>query len=402
MPAVGAPAAETDAAMSRRLCFYSPDTLGLGHIRTNLALAAAAAEVSPPPITLLITGARAAAGFSLPRSTDLLVLPGIEKCTDGRYTARSLGTTLEDTVKLRSGIIEAAVDSFAPDVLVVDRVPGGAFGEIEPALQRMRQRAARCVFGLRDIIDTSDRTVEEWQRLRFDSLLTAFYDAIYVYGDRSVYDVATEYRLNTQVADKLVYTGYLCSPPANPTPPRDSISRALELPPGPIALCVLGGGQDGHDLAQLFLEARLPQEAFGVLVVGPYMPASEVRELRAQLLRRPQFRCVEFVPNLSDWMAVADAIVCMGGYQTICDVLSTGNPALVVPRHRPREEQLLRASRFRDLGALDMLHPEHASAEALSSWLISVLARRSHPRSLNAPHFANSGLTRAATLLARA
>jgi len=64
----------------------------------------------------------------------------------------------------------------------------------------------------------------------------------------------------------------------------------------------------------------------------------------------------------------ADHVVAMGGYNTVCEILSFGKPALIVPRVKPRCEQLIRAERLRALGLVDVLHPADLSPAALSAW----------------------------------
>jgi predicted glycosyltransferase len=59
----------------------------------------------------------------------------------------------------------------------------------------------------------------------------------------------------------------------------------------------------------------------------------------------------------------------MGGYNTVCEVLSFSKHALIVPRVKPRREQIIRAERLRDLGLIGMLEPEHLSPQALSEWM---------------------------------
>jgi predicted glycosyltransferase len=59
----------------------------------------------------------------------------------------------------------------------------------------------------------------------------------------------------------------------------------------------------------------------------------------------------------------------MGGYNTICEILASKTPALIVPRVTPRQEQLIRAERMKELGLVDMLHPKDLSARALRNWL---------------------------------
>src|SRR5262249_6601548 len=65
----------------------------------------------------------------------------------------------------------------------------------------------------------------------------------------------------------------------------------------------------------------------------------------------------------------ADRVVAMGGYNTIYEVLSFEKHALIVPRSKPRHEQGIRAERLRQLGLIEVLHPEDVSPAALSDWL---------------------------------
>ena len=45
-------------------------------------------------------------------------------------------------------------------------------------------------------------------------------------------------------------------------------------------------------------------------------------------------------------IAASDIVVCMGGYNTICEVLSSKTLSLVIPREIPRKEQFIRAGAF--------------------------------------------------------
>src|SRR5262249_29712346 len=52
------------------------------------------------------------------------------------------------------------------------------------------------------------------------------------------------------------------------------------------------------------------------------------------------------VPGLRKYVAAADCVVAMPGYNTVCDVLSYQCGAVFVPRAGPSREQLLRAERL--------------------------------------------------------
>ena len=54
-------------------------------------------------------------------------------------------------------------------------------------------------------------------------------------------------------------------------------------------------------------------------------------------------------------MAAADLVISMGGYNTICEILTQKTPALIIPRETPRKEQLIRARRLKTKGLLDFI-----------------------------------------------
>src|SRR5256885_16701411 len=85
--------------------------------------------------------------------------------------------------------------------------------------------------------------------------------------------------------------------------------------------------------------------------------------------RRSRFRVLDFVPEPISLIERADRVIAMGGYNTCCEVLSFEKHALIVPRVAPEPEQWIRAQRLRDLGLVEVLHPDALSPGALSAWL---------------------------------
>src|SRR5437667_405056 len=102
---------------------------------------------------------------------------------------------------------------------------------------------------------------------------------------------------------------------------------------------------------------------------SPCMPAGVRRRLVRSVASDPCRRVVSFAHEPTRLVRRADRVVAMGGYNTVYEVLSFDKPALIVPRVKPRREQLIRAERLQALGLVDVLHPEALSAAALSTWL---------------------------------
>ncbi len=80
-------------------------------------------------------------------------------------------------------------------------------------------------------------------------------------------------------------------------------------------------------------------------------------------------RVLEFVTEPAHLVRGAARVVIMGGYNSVCEALSFEKPALIVPRVKPRQEQLIRAQALRAKGLVDVLHPDQLSPAALTRWL---------------------------------
>lgn len=381
-----------------RIVLYSHDTLGLGHTRRNLLIAQTLAGSAQPCSILLICGAIESRSFAVPPGVDYLSLPALTKDTDGRYRARRLGCSLDDLIALRSETIRGAVRAFKPDVFIVDNVPHGAQGELIPALTDLRRHGnTRCVLGLRDILDDPEMIQAEWTRAGAGHLLGSVYDAIWIYGDRTVYDPLEHYPVLAPVASRVRFTGYLDQRARRyaADPKLTSLIEDLDARRKQLALCTVGGGQDGAALAKAFAVSRFPDGIEGLLLTGPHMPPEQVLKLQAIAAARPDLTVLEFVAEPAPLLQRADRVISMGGYNSTCELLSYGKTALVVPRVRPRQEQWLRASRLRDLGAIDVLHPDVLCPEALEAWLTDEAAtQRSRPGDIDI-----DGLTRLPSLL---
>jgi len=213
----------------------------------------------------------------------------------------------------------------------------------------------------------------------------------------AVFDPVREYGLTNAVAEKARYTGYLDQRPRLELARAEAAPIIENLPSGPLALCVVGGGHDGGALANAFIRADLPPDTTGVLVTGPLMPWKErLRVHRKAAQRRFRFHVLDFLPDPAPLVERADRIIAMGGYNTICEALSFDKHALIVPRVKPEPEQWIRAQRLRDLGLVEVLHPAQLTARALTEWL----ARDPGPALSSRSQVDLGGLTRIPTLTA--
>jgi predicted glycosyltransferase len=65
----------------------------------------------------------------------------------------------------------------------------------------------------------------------------------------------------------------------------------------------------------------------------------------------------------------------MGGYNTLCEILSQGTLSLVIPRETPRKEQLIRAQAFQRQDLVDYIRWGDFTPEILLQKLLAILEK---------------------------
>jgi predicted glycosyltransferase len=338
------------AQAHRRVMFYSHDTFGLGHLRRSRALATAITDGDPHASAIILTGSPVAGRFTFPERVDHIRLPGVTKLPAGSYDSLAHGMDIEKVTALRAGLIQTAVEQYEPDLLIVDKEPTGFRGELLPTLEWLSQRGqTRTVLGLRDVLDEPEVLAEEWSRKGAVEATESFYDEIWVYGVRDVYDPTIGLELSAATRARTYWTGYL----------RREVTDHAETPSKPYVLITPGGGGDGAAMVSLALSAyeQSPDlEPDALLIYGPFL-SGEVRDAFDERVTKLDGRVTAqgFDSRIETLFANAQGVISMGGYNTFCEVLSFDQRAVIVPRTVPRLEQWIRASRAEQLGLIRML-----------------------------------------------
>ena len=68
-------------------------------------------------------------------------------------------------------------------------------------------------------------------------------------------------------------------------------------------------------------------------------------------------------------------VVSLAGYNTVCEILGAGTPAVLVPRMGHRREQMLRAARLAALGLVEYVPPAALEPRALAAAIKRALQR---------------------------
>jgi predicted glycosyltransferase len=359
---------------------YSHDSFGLGHLRRCRAIAHHLVERYADLSVLILSGSPIVGSFDYKARVDFVRVPGVIKLRNGEYTSLHLHIDPDHTLAIRSSIIRHTAAVFDPHVCLIDKEPLGLRGEVRDTLAMLKSRGTRIALGLRDVMDEPTALMEEWERKQVYPALRDFYDTIFVYGPRSVFDPLRELPGFAEFAPKVRFTGYL----RRTLPSYESAYHETEnaLPDEPYILVTPGGGGDGEGLIDAVLAAyehrpELPTPA--VLLFGPFMQSGDRQGFLARAERLPQVHCLTFDAHVERLYAGASAVVAMGGYNVFCEILSFDQPALLVPRTAPRREQWLRASRAAGLGVVRMLELEAARAPATMAAALAALPTSPRP-----------------------
>lgn len=378
--------------MAFKVLIYAQDTLGLGHVRRCTTIARALLAGRADASVLLATKSSWPARESLGERFDFLKLPS--QFTLAGASAAEHDGEREAIRDLRRDLLRDAAARLRPHLVLVDNEPLGFNGEMVQALAAAD--GAKAVFGMRDVLDDPARTAQSWAQLDVVGSLRDRFDGVLVYGHEELFDTLGTYDVPADVAARARYTGYVVARP--PAIDVAAVRARLACGERPVVLVTGGGGQDAARLcatalAALELMTSHPRPR-GLVVTGPFMPEDD-RAALAERAGRGGHVLVERA-DLAEAMAAADAVVTMGGYNTLAETMLFGKRPIVVPRATHKREQLMRALAFEQHGLVRCLPPEAASPQAMAAALEAELRA---PAAVDAARFLDVGALRTAQLL---
>src|SRR3989442_5250799 len=133
-------------------------------------------------------------------------------------------------------------------------MPGGAQGELVPALKALKQAHPACsvVLGLREILDAPEVTQRVWETEGAYEALRRYYDRILSYGSKEMLSTCTTYRIPVPLRGTH-YCGYVVK--QDPVQGAEKIRQALRLPKRRYVFVSAGGGGDGQLLMRTYVQA---------------------------------------------------------------------------------------------------------------------------------------------------
>jgi len=362
----------------KKILVYSHDAYGLGNIRRMLEITSHLVDSDPDVSVLLISGSPMLHAFRIPPRVDYIKLPCVARSDKGESVVKSLGLSYEDTIRMRSNVIMMAVMDFNPDLILVDKKPFGIANELEPALTMARKRPnpPKVVLLLRDILDEPESTIRQWASGKYHEAIGETYDQVLVVGDSDIFDASDEYQFPESTTSKLRYCGYIKRPVPAKTPRQ--VRDRLGLGEEPLVLVTAGGGADGSRMMTSYLEGLLGRPGRGfktLLVTGPEMSPQQGAMVAELAARAGGVIVKEFCDDMMSHMNAADLVVSMGGYNTVCELLTLKKKTIIVPRVAPVQEQWIRAERMQARGLLRAIHPDELTPHGLLDAVVEELSR---------------------------
>ncbi len=354
---------------------YSHDTYGLGHIRRTMAIAAHL--LGPRTNIIILTGSPIAGRFAFPEQIDFVRIPGMIKKTNDEYLPLSVKLNARHALDIRKNIITATAKTFQPQLFIVDKEPLGLKKEVLPTLQWLRRSRpeTRTILGLRDIMDDGPTVRKDWYEKGVYKILDELYSEIWIYGNQEFYDPVIEYAISEQVKSKMHFTGYI----PRKIPSKEAVKNIKKEnnlnEDEKLVVVTTGGGGDGFAVMDTYLsmlesDGQLPFKS--ILITGPFMPKQERKKVFKRA-RRLGVRTYHFYRQMEKIFAAADIVVSMGGYNTLCEILSQGTLSLVIPRETPRKEQLIRAQTFQRQNLVRYIPWGDFSPDILKQQLLAIL-----------------------------
>lgn len=323
--------------MKPRAFLYVQHLLGIGHLRRAAAIARGLTEGGFE--VAFVSGGEAVPSLDV-GAARLVQLPAIRSGDAGFSSlVDDSGRPVSDRLwQERRAQLEAELNRFAPDALLVEMYPFGRRQfrrEIVPLLEMAGLRRPRPLIAcsVRDILVQKDKPDRVQEML---SLLERHYDLVLVHGDPGFAEFGLTFPQAAEIADKIRYTGFV----VGDLPQRTPGGTAQDF-----VLVSAGGGAVGAPLLRAALAARPLTALAGApwhVIAGPNLADADFAALRNSAdagLRIERFR-----PDFPQLLAACRVSVSQAGYNTLMEILALGTRAVVVPFAEGQEsEQPLRA-----------------------------------------------------------
>jgi predicted glycosyltransferase len=343
----------------KKIVIYGHDSFGLGHVNRIINIANKLSENKKNRI-IIITGSKGLSLFKVDNSIDVVKIPCIVSSfgtgKKGGYFADIGDDCNEAVFNIRKKIILNVIKIFKPDIFLVDHNPVGPNLEILEVLEFLKNssKKTKIYLGQRDLLYEKNRYIKNCKKNNLFHIIEKFYDKVFIYGQKNVFNFLDFYKIPEKIKYKYFYLGYIVNPNKNKKFKKDKKRSILVLS---------GGGRDGALLMERCLDVILDiQKIIDInftLNLGPLMSKGDIKKIIEKNKKHKNVKIKEYLYNTREYILKSDLVISMGGYNSVCEILSTSTPAIIYPRIDTDKEQLIRAKIFKSRSLLDYIDPKN-------------------------------------------
>lgn len=383
--------------------FWVTHLYGIGHLRRAVALTQALRRRGRS--VTLVSGGRPVPE-ALPEGFEILQLPPIyspDESFKNLLTAEGKVPSDDWRAKRRDLLLQIYRQA-QPKLVITEQFPFGRKQlrfELLPLLEaaKKQERPPHIMASVRDLLVQKPAEKTEWMA----EIAKQYFDIVMVHGEADFIPFSQSFAQSDQIADKLVYCGYLATPPrerleetqADPHQGQGSGQGSGEV------IVSAGGGAFGYHLLETAITAR-PLSRFRHhpwrVLAGANRHPGELGALKR--LAGPDVLVEAHHPDLPGLLRNCALSISQAGYNTVAEIRAAGAPAVLVPFSGGGEsEQLERARLLQASGQITLVEEKSLSPETLAQ-AIDALRERSGPTSNeDKMDHATTGLDRACALV---
>lgn len=357
----------------RILLFAFEGGTGIGHLRR---IACIARTLQQQFACMIVTGHREITNWFVSSNCEYIHIPSWESLLPEKaaYWNRKpfLPLSVDEAVRLRKGIVRGLVQSYVPDLIIVDHLPLGMHDELDDIIA---ETPAKKYLVTRGVLNVSGSLLDLVLGGRARDFLHRHYDRIVVAADQNVIDFTRDYALPATLAEKAVHAGYVIDHiGADDILEFQNLHRRADK----AAWVVVspGGGQLGERLVQcaVALSSHYPDVFFDI-VAGPR--SSLTSSIDSGLHGQANLRLHRESRDMPILNASADIVICSGGYNTLLEALQGNANILCVPSWKdPRDEQTRHSKCLQQFANIEIVPDIASLGDAFAATLALTLKNK--------------------------
>ena len=334
------------------ILIYAQDGRGLGHVSRSAAIGMALRRLYPELKVMLLTGFRETQMLLGECPLDWMKLPSYETLIEkGRARGKIGDMNLKNCYlgPAREKFIASIIWEFIPRLILVDHLPLGRKDELSSSLILSLGTDTRWVLGMRSISGEDNKLWSEQSRKTFKK----HYDSLLWYGDTLILGSTNRDRLESFFSIQVRATGYVSRFMEITHWQKDGIKGASNVVSLPwmtretksLLNAISGVLQKTGD--------RYGHWRFFVNMKGLSTHAVQEKEALENL---PFCSFEQLSDQYFNALKNANLLVTYGGYNSLCDVIASGVPAIVVSRTLNDHEQEEHVKRLKKATAEQIIH----------------------------------------------